>query len=72
MIDTNKTLGEATKRVSEQTSITIEQYAAMVAEDYARLRLIEELESIQEELSSLSFSVHCNEVIQQRLNQLKQ
>ena len=51
MLDTDKTLGEATKRVSEETSITIEDYATMVAESYSKKRVIDELQALIEERS---------------------
>ena len=68
MLDTDKTLGEATKRVSEETSITIEDYATMVAESYSKKRVIDELQALIEERSETG--IVKVETIQERINDL--
>lgn len=69
-MNTERTLGEATKRVSEETNITIEDYASMVAENYSKTRVIEELQSLIEERSETG--IVKVETIQARIDELKQ
>ena len=69
-MNTERTLGEATKRVSEETNITIEDYASMVAESYSKTRVIEELQALIEERSETG--IVKVETIQARIDELKQ
>ena len=69
-MNTDKTLGEATERVSEETKITIEDYANMVAYCYANVRVIEELQALIEERNETG--IVKVETIQARIDELKQ
>ena len=69
-MNTAETLGNATKRVSEETKITIEDYASMVAQSYSKERVIDELQSLIEERSETG--IVKVETIQARIDELKQ
>lgn len=69
-MDTSQTLGTATKRVSEESNITIEDYASMVAESYSKKRVIDELQTLIEERNETG--IVKVETIQARIDELKQ
>ena len=69
-MDTERTLGEATERVSEETKTTIEDYASMVAENYSKKRVIDELQALIEERNETG--IVKVETIQARIDELKQ
>lgn len=69
-MNTKETLGKATERVSEESKITIEDYATMVAIHYSKQRIIEELQSLIEERNETG--IVKVETIQARINELKQ
>ena len=69
-MNTAETVGNATKRVSEETKITIEDYASMVAQSYSKERVIDELQSLIEERSETG--IVKVETIQARIDELKQ
>ena len=69
-MNTERTLGEVTKRVSEETNITIEDYASMVADNYSKTRVIEELQALIEERSETG--IVKVETIQARIDELNQ
>lgn len=69
-MDTSQTLGTATKRVSEESNITIEDYASMVAESYSKKRVIDELQALIEERNETG--IVKVETIQARIDELKQ
>lgn len=69
-MNTKETLGNATERVSKESKITIEDYAAMVAVHYSKQRIIEELQSLIEDRNETG--IVKVETIQARINELKQ
>lgn len=69
-LNTNRTLGESTKRISEESKITIEDYASMVAESYSNKRLVNELSNLIEERNETG--IVKVETIQARIDELKQ
>ncbi len=69
-MNTSETLGNATERVREENKITIEDYASMVAQNYSKKRVIDELEALIEERNETG--IVKVETIQARIDELKQ
>lgn len=69
-MNTSETLGNATERVRKENKITIEDYASMVAHNYSKKRVIEELQALIEERNETG--IVKVETIQARIDELKQ
>lgn len=69
-MNTEETLGNATERVRKENKITIEDYASMVAHNYSKIMVIDELEALIEERNETG--IVKVETIQARIDELKQ